>query len=122
MTASIPTSALNLDLTQLKLQARELRDAHRDGDPSTHTRIRTHLSRLTHSTEAEIREYDLGSREAQFVIARENGFESWAELKLHVETDSTEGAVDLAALAPMDEQQVLGLGIHVRREEAADPR
>jgi len=34
MSASISTP--NLDLTQLKLQARELRDAHRAGDTTAH--------------------------------------------------------------------------------------
>ena len=89
-------STSSLDLTQLKLQARELRDEHRDGDTSTYARLREHLTRTTHSTDAEIREYDVGLREAQFVIARENGFESWAAMKLHLEADSDEGSVDTA--------------------------
>ena len=70
---------------QLKLQAKELRDAHRV-DASAHARLRQYLARLTLSTDAEIRAYDLGLREAQFVVAREDGFASWAALKLHAET------------------------------------
>ena len=79
-----------LDLTQLKLQAKELRKAHRAGEVSACTRIKNHLSRLVDATETEIRAYALSLREAQFVIARENGFGSWAALKKHVDSSSTE--------------------------------
>ena len=36
----------SLNLTQLKLQAKELREAHRAGDTSACTRIQNHLPRL----------------------------------------------------------------------------
>lgn len=79
-----------LNLAQLKLQAKELHAAQHAGDASACTRIKNHLSRLTKSTKAEILKYPLSLREAQFIIARENKFESWAALKHHIDTALTE--------------------------------
>jgi ankyrin repeat protein len=75
----------NLNLTQLKREAKELRDAHRAGDRSACSRLQNHLPPLADSTDTEIKDYAFSLREAQSIIARENGFESWAVLKHHVE-------------------------------------
>jgi ankyrin repeat protein len=61
-------------LEQQKTQAKELLKALRAGDAGARERVRRHLpdkQRITLS-------------DAQFVIAREYGFESWAKLKTHI--------------------------------------
>ena len=94
------------NLTQLKLQAKELREAHRAGNASACTRIRNQLSRLVRSTDREVRAYALTLREAQFVIARENGFESWAALRHRVETGPSEEGFGPPSTKPaMDAEQ-----------------
>ncbi len=94
------------NLTQLKLQAKELREAHRAGNASACTRIQNQLSRLSRSTDAEVRAYALTLREAQFVIARENGFESWATLRHRVETGPSEESFGPPSTKPsMDAEQ-----------------
>ena len=86
------------NLTQLKLQAKELREAHRAGDTTACARFRAHLHRLPNSTDAEIRQYALSLREAQHVIARENGFDSWATLKNQTRAPSTSETITRAVV------------------------
>lgn len=62
-------------LEQQRKQAKELLRAFRGGDVSAHERIRRHLPDRARPTLAD----------AQFVLAREHGFRSWAALKAHVE-------------------------------------
>ncbi|HEX2168248.1 MAG TPA: hypothetical protein VHG09_13525, partial [Longimicrobiales bacterium] len=61
-------------LEQQKKLAKELLRAWRDGDPAAHDRISRRLPDKSRITLAD----------AQFVIAREYGFSSWAELKTHI--------------------------------------
>ncbi len=72
------------DLTQLRLQAKELRRAHRNGGPSAAARILTHHPRLLGRTVRDAQETPVSLADAQLVIAREYGFESWIALKRHV--------------------------------------
>jgi ankyrin repeat protein len=72
------------DLTQLRLQAKELRRAHRNGSPSAAARILTQHPRLRSRTFRDVREAMLSLADAQLVVAREYGFESWIILKRHV--------------------------------------
>jgi hypothetical protein len=46
------------------------------------------LPRLIGASDATVRDTTLALREAQFVVAREYGFDSWAKLKAHVESDT----------------------------------
>ncbi|MFL5386224.1 MAG: ankyrin repeat domain-containing protein [Longimicrobiaceae bacterium] len=62
-------------LEQQRKQAKELLRAFRGGDASARERIRRHLPDKQRPTLAD----------AQFVLAREHGFRSWAALKAHVE-------------------------------------
>jgi len=62
-------------LEQQRKQAKELLRAFRAGDASARERIRRHLPDKARLTLAD----------AQFVLAREHGFRSWAALKAHVE-------------------------------------
>jgi hypothetical protein len=60
-----------LSLEQQKKLAKELLDAFRRGEPEAQTRIRSVLPDKARIALAD----------AQFVLARENGFPSWAALK-----------------------------------------
>ena len=67
----MPDSApLRLSLEQLRKQAKELLRLLRDGDPSATDRLRKHKSNVSDPILAD----------AQFVLAREHGFESWPRL------------------------------------------
>ena len=80
----------NLNLTQLRLQARELLRAHRDGESDALERIEQHHPRLSGSTAEKIVGHPLVLADAQLVIARENGFPSWTKLKQHTEATRKE--------------------------------
>jgi ankyrin repeat protein len=69
------------DLDQLKRQAKELLDAFRAGDPAAIAEVQAHL----HRTDARA----FALHDAQLVLARAYGFDSWPKLKAHV--DSTIG-------------------------------
>jgi len=75
-------------LAQLRLQARELRRDHREGRASAAARIAAHHPRLQGRPPREVLAHPLALADAQLVLAREYGFESWARLKHHVETAS----------------------------------
>ena len=64
------------NLDQLKRQAHELHSAHREGDPSALARVAAHYPAAPAA---------LTLADAQFVVAREYGFKSWAKLKQRVE-------------------------------------
>ncbi|HEX7090104.1 MAG TPA: hypothetical protein VF192_08200 [Longimicrobiales bacterium] len=61
-------------LEQQKKQAKELLKALRAGDANARERVRRHLPDKRRITLAD----------AQFVLAREYGFESWVKLKAHI--------------------------------------
>jgi ankyrin repeat protein len=73
---SLPASSLPArpSLEQLRKRAKELLRAVRAEEPAAITRVRTQLTAAKAMTLAD----------AQFVIAREHGFASWAKLKRHV--------------------------------------
>lgn len=72
-------------LEQLQKQAKELLRLHRKGDAGAEERFRP--------------AHDRTLADAQFVIAREYGFESWAQLKQHVEARRETDASRYEALA-----------------------
>jgi hypothetical protein len=69
------------DLSQYKKQAKELARAFALGAAEAVTRVQKHAPRFRRLPLAEIRLAD-----AQFVLAREHGFESWPKLAKHIET------------------------------------
>jgi hypothetical protein len=73
------------NLEQLKIQARELLKAHKSRDPEAIRRIHETHPRLLKASAAQVGEAILRLSDAQLVIAREYGFESWPKLKAHVE-------------------------------------
>ena len=78
-----PTRAMrdNPDIDQLKRQARELLEAYRAQSPDTIIEVAAHHRTATPETFA--------LHDAQFVLARSYGFESWPKLKAAVDGVTT---------------------------------
>ncbi len=74
------------DLNHLKYQAKDLLKAHAVHDRGVAQRIREFNPRFRGASDAEIFAGALRLSDAQFIIAREYGFKSWARLKAHVES------------------------------------
>lgn len=82
----MPESTLRLparpSLEQLRKQAKELLKDCRAGLPDAVARVGAIIPRLSDSTQTD----SITLADAQFVLAREYGFESWAALVRHIET------------------------------------
>ncbi len=76
-----------MNLEQQKKQARELLRAIRFGNPDALTRLRRHHARWTASDDDSIGQL-VSLHDAQFVLAREQGFSSWPRLKAYAEPSS----------------------------------
>ena len=76
-----------MNLDQQKKQARELLRAIRSGNEDAISRLRRHHSRWATSDEATVRQL-VALHDAQFVLAREEGFASWPKLKAYAEPSS----------------------------------
>src|SRR5215469_1857288 len=76
-----------MNLEQQKKQARELLRAVRAGNPNALSRLRARHLRWADIDDAAVRQ-DVDLHDAQFVIAREQGFASWAKLKAYAEPPS----------------------------------
>lgn len=79
MNKSIATRVMreHPDLEQLKRQSKELLEAFRTGEATTVAEVSAHFQSVVPSTFA--------LHDAQFVLARAYGFESWPKLKAYVE-------------------------------------
>jgi ankyrin repeat protein len=75
-------------LAQLKLQAKELQRLHREKRQPAAARIIANHPRLSTRDAQAVFDTPLKLADAQLVIAREHGFESWAAMKHEVETPS----------------------------------
>lgn len=73
-----------MNLEQQKKQAKELLRAVRSGKDDALARLRTHHLRWAHADDAMVRQ-EMALHDAQFVIAREQGFASWTKLKVYAE-------------------------------------
>src|SRR2546430_13327163 len=78
---SLPSSP---SLDHLKYQAKDLLNAHKAGSPGALARIREFHPKLAHKVGHEVQAARFSLSDAQLVIAREYGFESWPTLKQHV--------------------------------------
>src|SRR5437899_270910 len=78
---SLPDSP---DLDQLKRQAKDLLRDARDANPTGLTRFRI-LPSLASSSDDALTQASLALHDAQSVIAREHGFQSWNALREHIE-------------------------------------
>lgn len=82
---STRTLPLRPNLDQLKIQANELHRDHREGHPSAAARIVAHHPEMKSLSLQAVLDQPLSLADAQLVIAREYGFESWPTLKHRVE-------------------------------------
>jgi ankyrin repeat protein len=81
------TKEVVLNLDQQKRQARELLRAIRAGNEDAVSRLRRHHTRWTTSDAATVRQL-AALHDAQFVLAREQGFASWPKLKAYADPSS----------------------------------
>jgi ankyrin repeat protein len=122
------------NLTQLKLQAKELLQAQRARQPAAAGRILGHHPKLTGQSLQAVLDYPLTLADAQLVIAREHGLPSWAKLKERLDmvrrigdyTPHPRFADALAALDAGDVERLRGLlALHpelVHARTNLDPR
>jgi hypothetical protein len=83
------------DLNHLKYQAKDLLKGHAAQDRGVAQRIREFNPRFRGATDIEIFAAALRLSDAQFMIAREYGFKSWARLKAHVESPDLASSLKL---------------------------
>ena len=118
-TRTLPPSP---SLHQLKIQANELRRAHRNRDPSAAGRISAHHPERKGWPPQAVFDKPLALADAQLVVAREYGFRNWSDLKRriervrHIERIKPHPGFD-AALAALDDGDVGRLSALL----AADP-
>jgi len=79
-----------LNLEQQKKQARELLRAIRSGNADALSRLRRHHARWATPEDVDVRQL-VCLHDAQFVLAREQGFASWPKLKVYAEPSSNSG-------------------------------
>lgn len=78
------TLSQNPNLSQEEEQAESLLGSFRAGDDEAINRVRQHLPQVQHLEGAELPAYPLSLKDAQTVIARENGLKSWGALRLAI--------------------------------------
>ena len=93
----------NPHIEQLKKQAKDLRQAHRQDTADALGRIRAHLPRLGNASDAEVQAAAVSLQECQHVVAVEYGFKDWPLLARAV--DAT--LEDLAQLSDHDAQVLM---------------
>jgi ankyrin repeat protein len=87
------------NLEQYKKQAKDLVKlfkalrTDKAADPEVFQRVRKHYPRLQKLAEVDIRSAKFALADAQLVIAREHGFESWPKFAKHIEALNRERAV-----------------------------
>jgi ankyrin repeat protein len=93
---SLPTRTLRdrPDLDQLKRQAKELLEAFRAGDAAASKEVHTHFQRADPSTFA--------LHDAQLVLARAHGFDSWPKLKAFVDGVTVRRLIDAVGRGDLD--------------------
>jgi ankyrin repeat protein len=79
-----------MNLEQQKKQARDLLRAIRSGSADAFSRLRRHHARWDTLDEGALRQL-VSLHDAQFVLAREQGFASWPKLKVYAEPSSRSG-------------------------------
>ncbi|HXI84608.1 MAG TPA: ankyrin repeat domain-containing protein [Verrucomicrobiae bacterium] len=77
-------------LEQLKKQAKDLHKLHASGDAEAIQRARESHPQFVDEPDEAIRDAEFPLSDAQLVIAREYGFESWPKLKAHVQSVALE--------------------------------
>ncbi len=93
-------------LRQLRIQAKELCRACREGDSGAVAHVAQIHPRMSGLNPSEIVAAEVTLADAQLVIAREYGFDSWPKLKKHVESPSPP-AIDMHDLVTREDVQAL---------------
>jgi ankyrin repeat protein len=81
------------NLEQYKKQAKDLVKARKSRDPEALRRIRQYHPRLAKLSVAELQSSTFALADAQVVIAREHGFESWPKFAKHLEALNRESSL-----------------------------
>jgi hypothetical protein len=89
----------NPSLEHLKYQAGDLLNSLNQGNAEAFARTREFHPRFTRMSNDEIGAAKFSLADAQWVIAREYGFESWPKLKHHVEALATAGTSAAGSLS-----------------------
>src|SRR5438477_11165126 len=87
------------NLDQYKKQAKELVKAAKAGDAHAFAVMRVHHPRLTHVSDDALRRKKFTLADAQLVVARWHGFESWPKFAKHIDTIATESSSRIWARA-----------------------
>jgi hypothetical protein len=82
------------NIEQYKKQAKDLVKARKAGDPAALARVREHHPRFGTIPDAELQRAAFALADAQFVIAREHGFESWPKFVKQIEATSEQPPPD----------------------------
>lgn len=109
----------NPSLEHLKYQARDLLNALSQGNAQAIARVREFHPKFARVSDDEVRLAKFSLANAQLVIAREYGFESWPKLKRHVEVSAqTAGSVSSIKppAGPVELKEKWASGAHIVRE------
>lgn len=97
----------NPSLNLLSNIAKKLRKAHKSRDPSVYQRIRSHHPAHSAVPVSSIGDVKFSLRDAQLVVAREHGFDNWADMKREIE--SSRQVDDGTNSVPLDIDQLVPL-------------
>ena len=86
---------MDADMNDFESQARSLLSAFQAADADAFCRIHRHLPQVKYGTRDEAAAFPLSLGEAQTVIARENGAQSWGELRLRFKLEALEFGAEL---------------------------
>ena len=80
------------NLDQYKKRAKELLKAAKVGDARAFALMREHHPRLKKASDDELRRATFALADAQLIVARWHGFESWPKFAKHIETITSESS------------------------------
>jgi ankyrin repeat protein len=80
------------NLDQYKKQAKELVKAAKAGDARAFALIREHHPRLKQASDDELHRTKFALADAQLIVARRHGFESWPKFANHIETIASDSS------------------------------
>ena len=80
------------NLDQYKKRAKELVKAAKAGDARAFALMREHHPRLKKASDDELRRAKFALADAQLIVARWHGFESWPQFAKHIETITSESS------------------------------
>lgn len=82
----------NPNIDQYRKQAKDLVKEYKAGEPQTILRIKQHHPRFATLSQTELSNEKFLLADAQLIVAREHGFESWPKFAKHIESLRTESS------------------------------